>query len=164
MATFGISIPSIVADLSTGSLSIRSVDMDDADDVDILDSPPEPASPHASEQSAYEKQSANLAAYLDALPYKCESIQEMQEKLEHIIARLVVCAESKNWAALTNWDALLQWYVQPLILSPAPSLGPVGCRCTTPSQRLLAPSWLHFITNYVSFPVWTSVSSEVGPL
>lgn len=120
MATLDLSLPSIVAELGSGNLSIQGVEMDD-DDVDVLDSPAEEISPLVPDQSSYEKQRTNLAVYLDALPYKCESLEVMQDKLEHIIARLIICAESKNWTVLTTWDAMLQWQVfvpfsSPLIL------------------------------------------------
>lgn len=108
MATLDLSLASIVAELGSGSLSIQGVEMDE-DDIDVLDSPAEEVSPLVSDQFSYEKQRANLAIYLDALPYKCESLCEMQDKLEHIIARLLICAESKNWTVLTTWDAMLQW-------------------------------------------------------
>lgn len=108
MATLDLSMPSIVAELGSGNLSIQGMELDE-DDIDVLDSPAEEISPLAPEQSSYEKQRANLAVYLDALPYKCESLQEMQDKLEHIIACLIMCAESKNWTVLTTWDAMLQW-------------------------------------------------------
>lgn len=108
MATLDLSLPSIVAELGFGNLSIQGVEMDD-DDIDVLDSPAEEISPLTTDQSSYEKQRANLAVYLDALPYKCESLHVMQEKLEYIIARLIISAESKNWSVLTTWDALLQW-------------------------------------------------------
>lgn len=108
MATLDLSLPSIIADIGSGNLSIQGVEMDE-DDIDLLDSPSEEASPLTPDQFSYEKQRANLAVYLDALPYKCDSLQEMQQKLEHIIAKLIICAESKNWTVLTTWDAMLQW-------------------------------------------------------
>ncbi|KAG9314593.1 hypothetical protein JVU11DRAFT_5396 [Chiua virens] len=110
MATLDLSYPSIVAEVGSGSFSIHGVDMDE-DDIDVLDSPAE-ETPLAPNQSPYEKQCANLAVHLDALPYKCESLQEMQGKLEHIISKIIICAESKNWTALTAWDALLQCWLQ----------------------------------------------------
>lgn len=108
MATLDQVLPSIIADVGSGNLSIQSIEMDE-DDIDVLDSPAEEISPLATDQPPYDKQRANLAVYLDALPYKCESLEEMQQKLEHIVAKLLICAESKNWSALTTWDAMLQW-------------------------------------------------------
>ncbi|KIJ68675.1 hypothetical protein HYDPIDRAFT_106916 [Hydnomerulius pinastri MD-312] len=84
----------------------------DEDDLDILDSPAEELSALTAEHSSYEKQKANLQVYLDALPYECESVEEMQQKLELIIAKLIICAESKNWSLLTTWDAKLQCWMQ----------------------------------------------------
>ena len=108
MATLDLSLPSIVAELGSGNLSIQSMEMDE-DDIDAFESPTEELGPLAPDQSSYDKQKANLAVYLDALPYECESLQAMQGKLEYIIARLIICAESKNWTVLTTWDAMLQW-------------------------------------------------------
>ncbi|KAG6381418.1 armadillo-type protein [Boletus reticuloceps] len=100
MAALDLSLPSIIADMASGNLSIQGVEMDE-DDIDILDSPAEEASPLAPDRSSYDKQRANLAVYLDALPYKCESLQEMQQKLERIMAKLLICVESKNcWLQL----------------------------------------------------------------
>jgi hypothetical protein len=59
----------------------------------------------------YDKQIASLNTYLDALPYKCESVEEMQAELENIIGKIYVCAKSKNWVVLSTWDGMLQWYV-----------------------------------------------------
>ncbi|KAF8559342.1 hypothetical protein OG21DRAFT_1402974 [Imleria badia] len=92
----------------------------DEGDIDVLDSPAEEISSLAPDQSSYEKEKANLAVYLDALPYKCESLHEMQQKLEHIVAKLLICAESKNWSVLTTWDAMLECWLQlryPIITS-----------------------------------------------
>lgn len=108
MTTLDLSLPSIIADIGSGSLSIQGMEMDDGD-IDVFDSPAEEMSSLAPDQSSYEKERTNLAVYLDALPYKCESLHEMQHKLEHIIAKLVICAESKNWSVLTTWDAMLEW-------------------------------------------------------
>lgn len=110
MATLELSLPSIIADIGSGNLSLQGLEMDE-DDIDILDSPAEESSLLTPDQSSYEKQRANLAVYLDALPYKCDSLQEMQQRLEHIIEKLIICAESKNWSVLTTWDAMLQWQV-----------------------------------------------------
>lgn len=80
--------------------------MDD-DDVSVLDSPSE-----ITEESAYDKQRATLQTYLNSLPYKCESIEEMDARLEEIVAKIFICAASKNWLVLSTWDGLLQWFVR----------------------------------------------------
>lgn len=89
-----------------------SVVMDEEDmHVDVLESPSDDiAAALVSGRSAYEKQKATLQTYIDSLPYECESIDAMQDKLEYIVGKLIVCAEAKNWLALTSWDAMLQWY------------------------------------------------------
>lgn len=56
-----------------------------------------------------DKQRASLQSYLDSVPYECESIEDMQAKLEDIVSKIVICAKSKNWLVLTTWDGILQW-------------------------------------------------------
>ena len=77
----------------------------DSDDSGI-DSPGE-----VSEQSSMEKQRASLQIYLDSLPYECETVEEMQARLEEIVQKMYICARTKNWLVLSTWDGLLQWYV-----------------------------------------------------
>ncbi|KIK95621.1 hypothetical protein PAXRUDRAFT_826811 [Paxillus rubicundulus Ve08.2h10] len=111
MTTFDLISSSLIAEFGTSDLSIQRVQMDE-DDLDVLDSPYEEISSLAPDQSSYEKQMSNLNAYLRALPYECESVEEMQKKLEYIISKLVICAASKNWSVLTTWDAMLQCWLQ----------------------------------------------------
>ena len=85
--------------------------MDD-DEIDIADTPGEFA-----DISAYDKQRASLQTYLDSLPYKCESVEEMQAQLEQIIEKIYICSRSKNWLLLSTWDGMLQWYVLLMIRS-----------------------------------------------
>ena len=63
------------------------------------------------EQSALKKKHASLQIYLDSVPYECESVEEMQAKLEDIVGKIMICAHAKNWLLLTTWDAMLQWWV-----------------------------------------------------
>jgi proteasome activator subunit 4 len=60
-------------------------------------------------KSAYEKQRASLQSYLDSLPYECESVEEMQDKLEVIIGKILICAKTQNWLLLSTWDSILHW-------------------------------------------------------
>jgi hypothetical protein len=61
------------------------------------------------EQSALQKQRASLQIYLNSVPYECESLEEMQTKLENIVGKIMICAHAKNWLVLTTWDGMLQW-------------------------------------------------------
>lgn len=63
------------------------------------------------EQSWLEGQRKTLQIYLDSVPYKCESYEVMQEKLEFIVGRLYIAAKAKNWQLVSSWDGLLQWCV-----------------------------------------------------
>lgn len=79
-------------------------------------------------QTAYEKQRAALQTYLNALPYESESVEEMQDKLEVIVGKILICAKTQNWLLLSTWDSILHWYVPysaPMddILSPLPAAG-----------------------------------------
>ncbi|KAF9568547.1 hypothetical protein CPC08DRAFT_654918 [Agrocybe pediades] len=76
------------------------------EEMSVTDSPGE-----AIDVSAYDKQRASLQTYLDALPYECESIEDMQARLEEIIEKIYVCARSKNWLVLSTWDGLLQCWL-----------------------------------------------------
>jgi proteasome activator subunit 4 len=80
------------------------LDMED-DDASILGSQDE------DEQSWLDGKRESLQTYLDSVPYKCESFEEMQDKLEFIVSRLYIAAKAKNWQLVTTWDGLLQWYV-----------------------------------------------------
>jgi proteasome activator subunit 4 len=82
------------------------------DEMSIFEPPtPEEDDNLSPEQSAFEKQRASLQIYLDSVPYECETIEEMQTKLEDIVGKIMICAEAKNWLLLTTWDGMLQWYV-----------------------------------------------------
>ena len=61
--------------------------------------------------SAYDKQRTSLQTYLNALPYECETVEDMQNRLEKIAEKIYICASSKNWLVLSTWDGMLQWYV-----------------------------------------------------
>ena len=91
----------------------------DSDDSGI-DSPGE-----VSEQSSMEKQRASLQIYLDSLPYECETVEEMQARLEEIVQKMYICARTKNWLVLSTWDGMLQWYVFYIIFLIAPLIFPL---------------------------------------
>ena len=95
-----------LGDLDLSSLPAATLGMDE-DDVSVPDSPSSESG--LLSPGALERQRASLQTYLDALPYECESPEEMQAKLEHIVGRICVCAETKNWLVLTTWDGMLQW-------------------------------------------------------
>lgn len=65
----------------------------------------------AAEMSAYDKQRASLQTYLDSLPYECESVEDMQARLEFIVEKIYICGKTQNWLVLSTWDGMLQWYV-----------------------------------------------------
>lgn len=79
----------------------------DEDDVSVPDSPSSESGTLS--PNALERQRASLQSYLNQLPYGCESPEDMQAKLEYIVGRICICAETKNWLVLTTWDGMLQW-------------------------------------------------------
>lgn len=92
----------------------RRLDRMEDDDFSGLETPPEIDSPSAA-QGQMEKQLESLKSYLDALPYECETPEEMQTKLEFIVGKIDVCVRSKNWSVLPNWSHLLHWCVTPTV-------------------------------------------------
>ena len=96
-----------LGDLDLSSLPAATLGMDE-DDVSVPDSPSSESG--LLSPDALERQRASLQTYLDALPYECESVEDMQAKLEYIVGRICICAETKNWLVLTTWDGMLQWY------------------------------------------------------
>jgi hypothetical protein len=66
--------------------------------------------PGVGAESILDKQRAALKLCLDSLPYKCESIDEMQAKFEEIVTKIVICVHAKNWRTLRAWDGMLQSY------------------------------------------------------
>lgn len=87
-----------------------SDDMED-DELSVPDSPLESGEMSPRQAATVDKQRANLQTYLDALPYQCESVEEMEVQLENIVGKIAVCVKSNNWLSLTTWDGALQWYV-----------------------------------------------------
>lgn len=83
---------------------LDSSDRTDDDDLSVIDTPGE-----TTDAAAYEKQLASLQTYINALPYNCESVEVMQDRLEDIVEKLYICAKTKNWTVLTTWDGMLQW-------------------------------------------------------
>jgi len=77
--------------------------MDD-EEISAIDSPDDIA-----DTSAFDKQRASLQTYLNSLPYECETIEDMQARLEEIVEKIYICARAKNWLVLSTWDGMLQW-------------------------------------------------------
>lgn len=89
----------------TDSSYITPAIMED-DEISVADSMGE-----LGDLSAYDKQRTSLQTYLNALPYECETVEDMQTRLEKIAEKIYICASSKNWLVLSTWDGMLQWYV-----------------------------------------------------
>lgn len=89
------------------ALESKSFTMEN-DDISGLDTPEIDGS-SSPEKSSMERQLASLQTFVDSLPYKCESVGEMQARLWLIVGKIDICARSKNWSVLTSWDSMLQW-------------------------------------------------------
>lgn len=88
------------------TIAASDFDMDD-DDISIADTPAE-----STDLSDFEKQKASLQTYLDSVPYECESVDQMQQRLEEIVGKIYLCAKAQNWLVLSTWDGMLQWCTQ----------------------------------------------------
>lgn len=51
---------------------------------------------------------AAVDVYRAHLPYATESLEQMHEMLEGIVARIVICVRAKEWEMLGNWNHRLQ--------------------------------------------------------
>lgn len=51
---------------------------------------------------------AAVDVYRAHLPYVTESLEQMHEMLEGIVARIVICVRAKEWEMLGNWNHRLQ--------------------------------------------------------
>jgi proteasome activator subunit 4 len=80
-------------------------DMGDHDCLSVAETPNEPDDADA---STADKHRVWIQTYLGSLPYVCESIDEMQAKLEDIVGKIAVCAHVKDWLTLNAWDSKLQ--------------------------------------------------------
>ncbi|KAI0762664.1 ARM repeat-containing protein [Fomes fomentarius] len=97
-----------LGDLDLSALAATSLGMDD-DDISVPDSPSSESGTLSPD--ALERQRASLQTYLNALPYESESPEDMQARLEYIVGRICICAETKNWLVLTTWDGMLQCWL-----------------------------------------------------
>jgi len=89
--------------------TLQSIVMDEEEISTAPDSPSIEGIGLSREQVAIEKQRASLKTYLSALPYDVESEEDMHARLEFILGRITICAETKNWLVLATWDGVLQW-------------------------------------------------------
>lgn len=125
---------------SLADLEFTLSTMPEEDEVSFAEAPDE------STQSAYEKQVEALEAYLKALPYECESPEEMHRVLERIVSMICTAAKAKNWMVLAPWDGALQWRVHSIAHTSDcthTSNHAAGC-CwdtpfTSPHERSLSP-------------------------
>lgn len=134
------------------------VTMDD-DDISEIDSPGE-----FTDQPSMDKQRASLQTYLDSLPYECETVEEMQARLEEIVQKIYICARTKNWLVLSTWDGLLQWYAFLIFLTTS-LIFPlkVGYRCVILCKSLLVLSLCVCTMSCVSSLVSSHVFFAAGP-
>jgi len=84
---------------------------DDEDDDPLGDDAFSPVSTPSDliQLSPLDKQRESLQTYINSVPYECEPIEQMQEKLKFIVDKISVCIKTRNWLVLTTWDGMLQW-------------------------------------------------------
>ncbi|THH09871.1 hypothetical protein EW145_g1718 [Phellinidium pouzarii] len=68
-------------------------------------------SPATSEEAAFAKQREALRTYIASVPYACESFEEMDAMLAHIVDKMYVCAKSNQTDLLWNWDGILSTWL-----------------------------------------------------
>lgn len=59
------------------------------------------------EETDDERQLRVLGTYLASVPYPCESVEEMKQRLDSIVAKITICAEHRIWDHLVAWDGIL---------------------------------------------------------
>jgi proteasome activator subunit 4 len=72
-------------------------------------SPSETPTPILGESDLDRDADTRLASYLNSVPYKCESNDDMQQKLQFVVGRIVLCAQSRDWRSLSTWIGVFQW-------------------------------------------------------
>lgn len=60
-----------------------------------------------SEDAAMARQLASLRTYTDSMPYECESPEDMEAKLAHIVDKIYICTKADHNMYLKGWDNLL---------------------------------------------------------
>jgi proteasome activator subunit 4 len=96
--------------LEAYNISLDPLGMEEEEDISTApDSPAIESVGLSREEVAMEKQRAALQTYISSLPYNVESEEDMRERLEFILGRIIICAEAKNWFVLATWDGVLQW-------------------------------------------------------
>ena len=58
--------------------------------------------------SSEAKDLKTLEGYIKSLPYSCETIDDMHEKLRVVVEKIYVCVHTNSWAASVGWDHMLQ--------------------------------------------------------
>ena len=99
------------------SAFLDSVEQSLQPDMDVVDdSQPETPSmesgvesPGSAEQTLFDKQRAVLQTYIDSVPYECESIEVMNEKLKGIVEKIILCTKIGDWVSLSHASNGLHW-------------------------------------------------------
>jgi len=95
--------------------------------------------------SSHREAESHLLAYLNNLPYECESNEIMQEKLHLIVQRMVLCAKCRDWKTLTAWIGTLQWWDRFPLASRSIYIYLVGYHSNTPFPK----RWDVILQSYV---------------
>ena len=93
--------------INTGNIPALGIGSEmDEEDISMAETPVDVSSvsPDTEEQTVLEKQYATLQTYLNSVPYKCETPEEMEMKLAEIFDKMFLCAQSNNWHLLPGWN------------------------------------------------------------
>lgn len=107
---------------------------------------------------------SSVQSYIQSLPYKCESVDEMDRHLERIVGKIFVLASAKYWVLLTTWDAALQCWLElryPIRRDLRAKLVKV-CHTTSNPLPIAYPLFFSCTMSFVFFQGSRPVSLEAG--
>ena len=64
-----------------------------------------------SEEAILAKQQAALKTYFDSVPYRCESVEEMEKHLANVIQKIYIAAKCGRDDIIRHWDEMLCVFV-----------------------------------------------------
>lgn len=101
-----------VVESSRGLLQ-HDMDIDDDSQPETPSLEPESGltSAGSAEQQLFDRQCAILKTFTDSVPYECESVDEMNDKLKGIVEKIVMCATVGDWVSMSHANNGLHWYV-----------------------------------------------------
>ena len=90
----------------------------------------------------------------------------MHARLEFILGRITICAETKNWLVLATWDGVLQWCAcaaRCMLASIKLLIFLAGCSCVIPCLFVFVPSSCDCTMSFAFFPASSRGWFAAGP-